>query len=181
VSLHDLGWLGLEQPYLHWLTTEHAPRDESLPDDVLAWFERGTAGLETAFKDVDPDEWVWTWSPDKRVGFWLRTQDIEIALHRWDAQLAHGIAEPINAELASDGINHTFDYMLPVRREWAEARAGTGETYHFHRTDGPGEWTVAFDPDGVEVTREHGRGTWRLGGRRPTCCSSYGCAFLRPG
>ncbi len=158
ISREDLGWLGLEHPYLHWLMTGQSPRDEPLPRELLLWFEEGSSELEAVFREADPEEPVWTWSPDKRVGFWLRTQAIEVAVHRWDAQLAHGIAEPIGAELAADGIDHTFDYMLPVRRELAEARAGSGEAYHFHRTDGPGEWMVRFHADGVEVAREHGKG-----------------------
>lgn len=158
ISREDLGWLGLEQPHLRWLMTGQAPRDEPLPHNVLAWFERGAAELERVFRETDADEPVWTWSPDRRVGFWLRTQAIEVAVHRWDAQLAHGIAEPIDAELATDGIEHTFEYMLPARRKRAEAPSGSGEAYHFHRTDGPGEWMVRFHADRVEVTREHGKG-----------------------
>lgn len=154
----DLGWLGLEHPYLHWLMTGQAPRDAPLPPEVLAWFDRGASELEHVFREADVDEPVWTWSSDKRVGFLLRTQAIEAAVHRWDAQLAHDATGPIDAELAADGIDHTFEYMLPARREWAEAPAGSGETYHFHRTDGPREWMVRFHPDGVEVTREHGKG-----------------------
>lgn len=36
--------------------------------------------------------------------------------------------------------------------------AACGETYHFHRTDGPGEWLVRFMPEGPVVTREHAKG-----------------------
>jgi uncharacterized protein (TIGR03083 family) len=164
ISRDDLGWLGLGHPHLHWLMTGHAPRNEPLPPEVLAWFEEGASELEAVFRQTDPDEPVWTWSPEKRVGFWLRTQAIEAAVHRWDAQFAHGVTQPIDAELAADGIDHTFEYMLPARREWAEAPEGSGETYHFHRTDGPGEWTVRLDRDGVEVTREHGKGNVTIRG-----------------
>ena len=155
VSREDLGWLGLEHPHLHWLMTGQAPRDEPLPPGVLAWLEAGASELERVFREADPEELVWTWAPDKRVGFWLRTQAIEVAVHRWDAQLAHGIAGPIDAELATDGIEHTLDYMLPARREWGEPRSGTGEVYHCHRTDGAGEGMARLQADGMEVAREH--------------------------
>ena len=39
---------------------------------------------------------------------------------------------------------HVLEIMLPARRSWGEPPPGTGETYHFHRTDAPGEWTVRF-------------------------------------
>jgi hypothetical protein len=33
-----------------------------------------------------------------------------------------------------------------------------GETYHFHRTDGEGEWLVRFEGDEVTLRHEHGKG-----------------------
>ena len=35
---------------------------------------------------------------------------------------------------------------------------GNGETLHFHRTDGDGEWLVRLTPDGPEVERAHAKG-----------------------
>lgn len=158
VSRDDLGWLDLNPVSLDWLVAGPAPRGEPLPDRMLAWFERGAAELEGVFRATDPAEPVWTWSEDKTAGFWIRTQAVEAAIHRWDVQLAHGVERPIDAALAADGIDHTFDFLLPARREWGAPREGAGETYHFHRTDGPGEWLVRFDPGGVVVTREHAKG-----------------------
>ena len=83
----------------------------------------------------------------------------ETTIHRWDAQSAYGFPEPAEGELAVDGIDETFEIMLPVRRMWAEhPRPGSGETFHFHRTDGRGEWLLRFEPEGPVVTREHAKG-----------------------
>ncbi len=83
----------------------------------------------------------------------------ETAVHRWDAQNALGVPDSIEPELACDGIDEMLDVMLPFARRWAEsARGGRGETYHFHRTDGPGEWLVRFQGEGATVTREHAKG-----------------------
>ena len=55
-----------------------------------------------------------------------------------------GAAEPIERELAVDGIDELFD-LIPF---WphAERVRGNGETLHFHCTDGDGEWLVAPRP-----------------------------------
>jgi hypothetical protein len=90
---------------------------------------------------------------------------LETAIHRWDAQLAHGEPAPVEAALAAEGIEETFEVMVFARRVWAEhPRQGAGETYHFHRTDGPGEWLVRFPPEGPVIGREHAKGDIALRG-----------------
>ena len=45
-------------------------------------------------------------SPTTRPrGFWFRRQAHEVAVHRWDAELATGDPAPIAAELAADGVD----------------------------------------------------------------------------
>ena len=142
-----------------WFDAEHEDLSK-MPPGLLELFERTAAELEAVLWSVEPDEPVWTWwAADQTASFWQRRMAQETAVHRWDAQLAHGQTEPIASELARDGIDEVFDVMVPMRRQWAESpRTGAGESYHFHRTDGPGEWLVRFEPDRVVVTREHARG-----------------------
>ncbi|GAB2581799.1 hypothetical protein GCM10027168_13150 [Streptomyces capparidis] len=66
----------------------------------------------------DPAEPVWTWSRERTVGFRLRMQTIEAAVHRWDAQVA-----PVDGVLVADAVSQTFQVMAPFRRaaEWAPA------------------------------------------------------------
>jgi len=154
ISPDDLNWLQLAQPYLHWLLSGQAPTDEPLPLEVLTWFEQGAALLQNVVYGADPREPVWTWAPDKRVAHYQRMLAIETAIHRWDTQQAHGQAQPIGTALAHDGIDHTFDVMLPARRDWSQPRPSNGESYYFHQTDGDGEWTVRFNPDAVLVSHE---------------------------
>ena len=35
---------------------------------------------------------------------------------------------------------------------------GNGETFHFHRTDGDGEWLVRLTPAGPEIEHAHAKG-----------------------
>lgn len=137
-----------------------------VPAGIVELFERTAADLARTLWALDPSDPIWTWFPaDQSAGFWQRRMAQETAVHRWDAELAHGTPGPIASELASDGVDEIVDVMLPMRPRWAEtARRGAGERYHFHRTDGPGEWLVTFAPDGPVVTREHARGDVALRG-----------------
>ena len=77
-------------------------------------------------------------------------------MHRWDAQRAAGEPEPVERELAVDGIDEFF-YLLPYWRG-ASTLPVSGESIHLHATDGEGEWLVRLGTDGLVVTREHAKG-----------------------
>ena len=159
-SYHDLGLPDATQP---WFDAQSEGKQEPVgaPDGLVELYEAKATELRAVLGSVvDPNEPVWTWwPPDQTAGFWARRMAQETAVHRWDAQAALGEPEPIEPELACDGIDEMLDVMLPSARRWAEkVREGRGETYHFHRTDGPGEWLVRFQGEGATVTREHAKG-----------------------
>jgi predicted lipid carrier protein YhbT len=83
---------------------------------------------------------------------------MEATVHRWDAQNAHGVTTLIDPVIARDGIDQHFEVQIPAARNWGKPIQGTGELYHFHRTDGDGEWLVQFQGDEVTVRHEHGKG-----------------------
>jgi uncharacterized protein (TIGR03083 family) len=145
---------------LEWLdeVDEGNPDMDAIPGGLIEWFEGATDGLCAAFEAVEPDEQIWHWSGDNRAITHMRNQAIEATLHRWDAQNAHGITMSIEVATALDGIEQHFEVQIPAARQWSEPIQGSGETYHFHRTDGPGEWLVRFEGDEVTVHREHAKG-----------------------
>src|SRR5690348_14954683 len=159
--------LGLPLELKDWFDAdEERPSPSATPPGLLPLFAATVATLEAVLWSVAPQEPVWTWWPaEQMAGFYQLRMVQETAIHRWDAQLAHGQAEPIAREVAADGIEENFEVLLPMRRTLASApRRGAGEIYHFHRTDGPGEWVVRFAPDGPLLTREHARGDVALRG-----------------
>ena len=85
----------------------------------------------------------------------------ETAVHRWDAQDAAGDPEPIDAELAVDGVDEWLEVFGASQDRKPE---GAGETIHLHRTDGEGEWLVRVQPDRIDVTRGHEKGDAALRG-----------------
>jgi uncharacterized protein (TIGR03083 family) len=145
----DWLWLGLAEEWRGWLPPARAPRRSSVPAGLLGWFHDGAADLQERFGAVGPGEQVWTWCADHSVGFWQRMQAIEAAIHRWDAENAVRVAQPLDAALATDAIWQTFEVMAPMRRAVAKAPPGQGERFLFQRTDGPGTWVVQFDGDAV--------------------------------
>lgn len=140
-----------------WHDADFSP--DTMPDGVVEWMEQRAADLQATLAVVSPGEHVATWfEPDQTAGFVQRRMAQETTIHRWDAQSAQGEPDPIEPEVARDGIDEMMDVHVQARREWEEPRASAGERYHFHATDGPGEWFVQFLPDRVEVRREHARG-----------------------
>lgn len=136
----------------------------AIPEGLIGWFEGATAELVAAFRATEPEERIWHWSGDHRGITHMRNQAMEAMVHRFDAQNAHGVTTPLDPDLALDGIEQHFEVQVPACRRWGNPAPGQGETYHFHRTDGHGEWLVRFDGDDVTVRHEHAKGDVALRG-----------------
>ena len=138
--------------------------DLGLPDEPALypeWFEAGAATLTATLSDVDPLADMWSWGVDQHARFWARRMAHETAVHRWDAQSAQGTRDAIRTDVAIDGIDERLENLTPsmdFNPAGAAALCGTGETVHFHATDAEGEWLLRFEPNGVVVSREHGKG-----------------------
>jgi uncharacterized protein (TIGR03083 family) len=127
-------------------------------EELLDWYRRGLDELATALAETDPLTGVWTFhQADRTVGFWRRRMAQETAVHRVDAESAHGDPAPVPADLAADGVDEVLDvFLAPFCRR--EAVGGHGETLHLHATDAEGEWQLRLLPGGVEVEHGHGKG-----------------------
>lgn len=156
---------GLPDDWAAWLPAARASAGSPVPVALLDWFRAGAEALEERLFLADPDEPVWSWSEDRTVGFWQRTQAIETAVHRWDAQQAVGDPATIDSPLATDAVRQAFEIMVPLRRSEAEAPPGEGEHFRFRRTDGPQSWTVRFRGDDVMVGPADGRCDIEIAGR----------------
>jgi uncharacterized protein (TIGR03083 family) len=128
------------------------PADNELAD----WIARGAAELASTFEQTDLDAPCWTFIGEPRVRFWCRRSTQETAMHRWDAQNANGSAQPIEAALASDGIDEWLMLLGAIRG--TELARSNEQTIHVHCTDEPGEWLLRLDADGMQVTPEHAKG-----------------------
>jgi uncharacterized protein (TIGR03083 family) len=126
-------------------------------DAVLGFFEEGLERLVAALSAVEPDAIVYTWSGPSEAIFYHRRMAHEVAVHRYDAEAAHGTPSPFEPELAADAIDELYSVVLPfaIRRWNRPLPAGS---MHLHRTDGAGEWLVRIDDRQLTVAREHAKG-----------------------
>ena len=144
--------------------TPFAP--EPGPEGRLAWLEGLAASLLPLLHDTPAEAEVWTWyEPDQTARFWRRRIAHELAVHRGDAQSARGTVQPIEADLAVDGIDELLLLASTEGPSGPRGVPGSGETLHVHGTDHDGaEWLVTLAPGGLEVEQVHAKGDLALRG-----------------
>ncbi|HEU5034953.1 MAG TPA: maleylpyruvate isomerase family mycothiol-dependent enzyme, partial [Mycobacteriales bacterium] len=126
------------------------PVDDEDPADPVAACADALDELVHALSTSEPESPAWNWSgADQTAGFWARRMAHESAVHRYDAQRAHGLAQPVDADLAHDGIDELVDLIVPrvLRRD--DARLPTA-TVVFSATDDAGRWELRLDGKSVE-------------------------------
>lgn len=130
--------------------TERPPQDEVPADaDPLEYLTDRLDDVVEALSSTDADTPVWNWSPQPDVAaFWARRMAHESAVHRFDAQRAHGLAQPIDGELALDGFDELIDVVAPRVIE-RDAPSLEPATYSFVVADEQ-SWHVHLGPDGLE-------------------------------
>ena len=139
-----------------------APIPEHQPGQPLGdWYASLAPLLVDELRATPPETAVWTWADDKSARFVARRCAHELAIHRFDAQLAGGAPQPVDAAVAADGIDEIF-YMVDAASD--RAGRGEGETLHLHGTDRDDEWLLTLDPDGLQVERRHAKADLALRG-----------------
>ena len=148
------------------------PKERAEPpsdtNEYADWFADGAAALEAALRARPDDTPCWTFFSNAPpvIGTWVRRQCQELAVHRYDAELAAtGTAEAIDPAIAKDGIDEFFDLFLgrvdarrPIRiGELAVQLQATDE-------DASGSWMVRCGDGPPVVTREHAKGDVALQG-----------------
>ena len=117
--------------------------------DAIAYVTDALDDLVAALTSADPDTPVWNRFPEPQTAsFWARRMAHESAVHRYDAQLAHGVAQPIDADLARDALDEMIDVLLPFVVTRDEVKLPDA-TYVFTTTD-DGSWIVRLGADGVQ-------------------------------
>ena len=142
---------------VHDLETERRPAaDIELPprSELVGWFESGAQALARVLEAAEPDAPVWNWSLTPRLAsFWWRRMAQETAVHRWDAQSAHGQQRPIDADVAADGVDEFLDVFMPT--DLAEQPAADlGGTVQLRATDRPNTWLATVGTGVLTVRRD---------------------------
>ncbi len=134
--------------------------------EVVEWYEAGIGPLVEALGRPASGGWNFMGVPDPEGTFWSRRQAIETSLHRWDGEDAVGgaaDAAPLNAVLASDGIDENLSLWTPYSLAGKDG-IDIGGSVHVHCTDVDGEWTFKTDDGLLRVDRGHAKGDVALRG-----------------
>jgi uncharacterized protein (TIGR03083 family) len=124
--------------------------DEPMPADVLTWWDDQFTAIMVTLDALDVDTPAWNWAPQaKKAGFWHRRLALETAVNRWDAQMTTGVAEPIEAKVASDGVSEVLDTFLPAGRRAVTTRPSG--LVALQATDVDHTWHVRLRGDGVAL------------------------------
>ena len=131
---------------------------QAVGDEPLAsWLELIGGHLVSELRATPAVTATYTWyEPDQSASFVARRCCHELAVHRVDAELAHGAAGVIDAAVAADGVDEA---LFLAREHGVRGEAGiqgSGQTLHIHGTDfEPAEWLVRLDSTGISYTTEH--------------------------
>jgi uncharacterized protein (TIGR03083 family) len=136
-----------------FVSSRATSRPEQLPErpegDPIALLATQLDDLVIALEEAEADTPIWTWVFDAPEGaiFWARRMAHESAVHRFDAQNAQGIRQPIDAELAADGIDELIDLIVPrvYGRDQIEGPVGTVK---LRSLDG-NQWFLELEATGV--------------------------------
>jgi uncharacterized protein (TIGR03083 family) len=164
--VEHLGWI---HRWARHCALHAAPPTDTAPfergdRDIAEWFREGADGLAAALRELAPDAPTWHPFTVERVGrVWPRRQAHETSVHRWDAQFAVGDTDPLDPELASDGIDEYFEIAVP-RLLVRERLTPPTSSLHVHCTDVDGEWLVWSEDGEYRMERAHAKGDAALRG-----------------
>ena len=139
---------------------EKPPADRST---WVAWYDAALARVVDTLGTVPPDRPTWVFAPSgtPEARWWQRRLGVELAVHRWDAQLAADAAcAPLDPVVAVAGVEEHLVQFLPGLLARHEGPALTG-SLHLHADDVPDglEWWVDLGAGGDAVpVPEHRHG-----------------------
>lgn len=135
-------------------TWRHAAASPLNGEAPATYFDERVQFLLSLLRSTAPDAEVRTWARDDQTAhFVARRSAHELAVHRFDAQLAAGEPESIDARLAADGIEEIF-VMLKYLGAGVGQGGGAGEILQIRSTDQSTDWVIVLRAGVVEVRRE---------------------------
>lgn len=130
------------------------PPPELADREPIGLFDEATQTLLEELASRDPDAPSETfWPPEQSVGFWYRRMALEIAVHRYDAELAHDVPTAVEADLAVDGVDEALRAILggPL---WSRSDTDEPLDARIRVSSGGRSWTVTADLRSITVTED---------------------------
>jgi uncharacterized protein (TIGR03083 family) len=126
-------------------------------DELDDWYHLGLESLLATLESTEPDHLTPSWGGPRPATFWARRAANEVAIHRWDAEAAVDLPDPLDGGHAVDIIDELFEVVAPRKFDPAQWEGET-VTIHLHATDREGEWLISMGADGLEVSHTHAKG-----------------------
>ncbi len=149
---------GIHRMAAHWVANRIS-RMERWPDaepgdlvDPFSWCREGLGLLLHALKGADPNDSVWSWTARRNAGFYQRRMMQENAVHRWDAEAAVGTPGPIDADVATDGVDEVLAVGMRFRGNGSPVEYPDGSVL-LARTDGTDRWLIRSLDGTLQVAR----------------------------
>lgn len=136
--------------------------------DLMAWFTAGWNELNHKFETLGPEYKAWNWTgSNQNVGWMIRRQAHEAAIHRYDAELAHMGLPSVSAfkslpqesipfgyspEFAIDGIEERLTVSIGGK---ANLKSSLPGSLHLHATDIEAEWSLTLLHGKLELNHAH--------------------------
>jgi uncharacterized protein (TIGR03083 family) len=117
-------------------------------DALIESFLKGAQRLVTVLGAAGWHESVWTWAPAQQdVGFVVRHQVQEAAIHHWDALSAEGKSLEIDPAIAADSVDEFLTFSVSSEADPADPpRPPLDGALVLKCTDWPDAWTLVDGP-----------------------------------
>jgi uncharacterized protein (TIGR03083 family) len=142
----NAGSAAVDEPWGPVVIPDEAPAAGD--ERVVGWFASELAQVNAFLDALDSDAPAWNWAPQRKTAaFWHRRLAHETAVHRWDAQFATRLPEPLESKLAADTVDEALDTFLPAGRR--RNHADVVGLVHLVASDVGHEWYVRMRGDGI--------------------------------
>lgn len=113
-------------------------------DDLIDLARRSAKELVKVLRKTPPATPVWTWADDQTAAFVRRRQAHEALIHRVDAECTVGDRTPLDADLATDGVDEALRVMFSGAPEGAELLVDEQATVRLSTTDTGVSWWLTL-------------------------------------
>ena len=127
-------------------------------DELVPWYRKTKANLVRVLAEAPDHHECFSFLPAPTpVTMWSRRQASEIAIHRFDAEDARGIASDFEPAFAADMLDELLSGFAAGPRA-TEGRIDLGGTkvLHVHATDVDEHWRLTIEDDEIVTTRDDG-------------------------
>jgi uncharacterized protein (TIGR03083 family) len=120
--------------------------------ELVAWYRDTVVNLIEVLKSAPADVAAFTFLPaPSPLAMWARRQASEIAIHRFDAELARGITSYFDRMFATDMLDELMcGFAVRPRKVNLERQ----QVIHVHAADTDEHWYCTIGPEQTETARE---------------------------